>query len=214
MSLMINSGHSGHRGHSLFAFLMSLESDWELCTSDSEVYLHLWLWSSFASVMWSIYLYELPMMPIVNYLWWMWCLFECGTWLWPNLINWLFVAALPSVTLDKEDFCRVPGVKHSAKWTRGKNYVHSMTKMASLPSVCPMTLGKEAKFYGFWNGLCRVPILWHTAKGVTLPSAPSLTHGKKASFAECSEFDTRQMGQICRGPKLWHTTNRQALPSA
>jgi len=41
MSLMTDSGHSGHRGHSLFAFLMSLESDRELCTCDSEVYLYL-----------------------------------------------------------------------------------------------------------------------------------------------------------------------------
>ena len=109
-----------------------------------------------------------------------------------------------------------------------QNSVHPGTKMASLPSVCPMTLGKEAKFYGFWNGLCRVPILWHTAKRShfaecplfdmakrpALPSIHTLTHGKKASFAECSEFDTRQMGQICRGPKVWHTANNQALPSA
>ena len=86
---------------------------------------YLWLRMSYDYYLWIlkftciyvllIYLYELPVMSIVNYLWWMWCLFECGTWLWPNQINWLFVASLPSVTLGKEPFCRVPGVNHSAK---------------------------------------------------------------------------------------------------
>ena len=154
MSLMTDSGH---RGHSLFAFLMSLESDQELCTCDSEVYLHLWLWSSFASVMWSIYLYELPMMPIVNYLWWMWYLFECGTWLWPNQINWLYVVALPSVTLGKRAICQVPWKIHSATRTRGKN-------------MCILGLK--------WL-LCRVSALWHSAKKACLPSVSAWTLGEE-----------------------------------
>ena len=34
--------------------------------------------------------------------------------------------------------------------------VHSGTKMVSLPSVCAVTLGKEANICTFWASLCRV----------------------------------------------------------
>ena len=93
----------------------------------------------------------------------MWCLFECGTWLWPNLINWLFVVALPSITLGKEAFCRVPGLKHSAKCTRGK-------------MLCVLGLK--------WL-LCRVSALWHSARK---PKFYAFWDG----FAECLECDTWQ----------------------
>ena len=166
---------------------------------------YLWLWMNLVILKFiciyvlSIYLYELPVMPIVNYPWWMWCLFECGTWLWPNLINWLYVVALPSVTLGKEAFCRVSGLKHSAKWTRGK-------------ILCILGLK--------WL-LCRVSALWHSAKkpnsmhsGMCLSSAWILTHGKGSSFDECRHFDTQQKKSLCRVPALWHTAKKQGLPSA
>ena len=183
MSLMTQRGRSGTRGLSDFICICGLP----VTTCD-----YLWLWMNLLVILkficinvLSIYLYELPVMRIANYLWWMWCLFECGTWLWPKQINWLFVAALPSVTLDKRTICRVPWKLHSAKRDTWQKSVHSGTKMASLPSVCAVTLGKEANICAFWVSLYRVLGIWHSAKKEGLPSVPEMTLGKEGSFAEC-----------------------------
>ena len=45
-------------------------------------------------------------------------------------------------------------VKTLGKVYTWQNSVHSGTKMASLPSVCAMTLGKEANICTFWASLC------------------------------------------------------------
>ena len=45
---------------------------------------------------------------------------------------------------------------HSAKRDTWQKSVHSGTKMASLPSVCTVTLDKEANICTFWASLCRV----------------------------------------------------------
>ena len=159
--------------------------------------------------------------------------------------NRKYMVTLPSVTLDKEAFCRVPRLKHECyTWQRGillsarvktlgkvdtwQNFVHSRTKMASLSSVCAMTLGKEAKILCIlglkWllcrvfagclvfdtrqrTKVCRVPGIWYTAKDEDLPSAWNLTHGKGRSFAECLNFDTRQRRKVCRVPDIWHSAN-------
>ena len=52
------------------------------------------------------------------------------------------MVALPSITLGKEDM-----------WPKS---VHYETKMASLPSVCAVTLDKEANICTFYASLCRV----------------------------------------------------------
>ena len=186
---------------------------------DSEVYLHLCvvdisIWTACDAYC------ELSVMDVMFI--WMWYVAVTE----PNKL--IICGIFAECNTRERGFLPSASCKPLGKVDTWQNSVHPGTKMASLPSVCPMTLGKEAKFYGFWNGLCRVPILWHTAKRShfaecplfdmakrpALPSIHTLTHGKKASFAECSEFDTRQMGQICRGPKVWHTANNQALPSA
>ena len=178
MSLMTQRCRSGTRGLSDYLWFYLYLHLWITCD-------YLWLWMNLFVILkficiyaLPIYLYELPVMPIVNYLWWMWCLFECGTWLWPNLINWLFVAALPSVTLGKEAFCRVPGLKHSAKCTRGK-------------IMCILGL----KWLLYW-----VSALWHSAKKPKFCAFWDM-------FAECLVFDTRQRTKVCRVPVTWHTTN-------
>ena len=137
---------------------------------------YLWLWMNLLVILkficinvLSIYLYELPVMPIVNYLWWMWCLFECDMWLWPNQINWLYVAALLSVTLGKRTICWVSWIIHSAKWTRGK-------------ILCILGLK--------WL-VCRVSALWHLAKKPNYVDFGTV-------FAECPYFDTRQKESLCR----------------
>ena len=71
--------------------------------------------------------------------------------------------------------------------------VYSGTKMASLPNVCAVTLGKKANICTFWASLCRVSSIWHSAKKTCLPSARNLTLGKEGRFAECQVRDTRQM---------------------
>ena len=94
------------------------------------LYLHLWitcdyswLWMSCDYYLWIMKFICIYVLSIYIYIWiacdvycelsvmfiWMW------SWLSPNQINWLFVASLPSVTLGKEAFCRVPAVNHSAK---------------------------------------------------------------------------------------------------
>ena len=80
--------------------------------------------------------------------------------------------------------------------------MHSGTKMASLPSVCAMTLGKEAKILCILGRVCRVPGIRHSAKDEGLPSAWNLTHGKGRRFAESLEFDTWQRKKLCRVPEL------------
>ena len=84
------------------------------------------------------------------------------------------MAALPSVR-----------VKTLGKVYTWQNSVHSGTKIASLPSVCAMTLGKEAKI------LCHEEV-----------------------FAECLDWDTRQRSKVCRVPGLGHMAKKQSLPSA
>ena len=171
----------------------------------SEFYLHLWLWMNLLVILkficiyvLSIYLYELSVMPIMNYLWWMWCLFECGTWLWPNQINWLYVVALPSVTLGKRDICRVPWKIHSAKRDTWQKSMHSGTKMASLSSVCAMTLSKEANICTLWASVCRVSIIWHSTNKAGLLSVRYLTLDKEGGLSSVPEFDTRQRRQLCQ----------------
>ena len=61
-----------------------------------------------------------------------------------------------------ECYTRQKGYLTSAmKNTLGKadmwqKYVYSGAKMTSLPSVCAVTLGKEAKICTLWASLCRV----------------------------------------------------------
>ena len=50
-------------------------------------------------------------------------------------------------------------VKTLGKVDMWQNYVHSGTKIASLPSVCAMTLGKEVKILCILGCICRVPEL-------------------------------------------------------
>ena len=69
--------------------------------------------------------------------------------------------------IGKEAFYRVPGLKHSTKCTRGKILCILGLKWLCLPSVCAMTLGKEAKI------LCHEEVF---AEGWTG------THGKKQSL--------------------------------
>ena len=152
-------------------------------------------------------------MPIVNYLWWMWCLFECGTWLWPKQINWLFVAALPSVTLGKRAICRVPWKIHSAKRDKWQKSVNSGTKMPSLSSVCAVTLDKEANICTFWASLCRVSSIWHSTKMTSLPSVRDLTLSKDSRLVECPGFDTWQIRHVCRVSDIGHSAKNSGLPS-
>ena len=83
-------------------------------------------------------------------------------------------------------------VKTLGKVDTWQNSVHSGTKMPSLPSVCAMTLGKEAKILCILGRVCRVPGMRHSTKDEGLPSACNLTNGKGRCFAECLNFDTRQ----------------------
>ena len=48
-------------------------------------------------------------------------------------------------------------VKTLGKVYTWQNSVHFGTKMASLPNVCAMTLGKEAKILCILGRVCRVP---------------------------------------------------------
>ena len=79
--------------------------------------------------------------------------------------------------------------------------------MASLPSVCAVTLGKEANICTFWASLCRVSSIWHSTKMEGLPSARDLTLGKEGMFAECQILDTRQRIQVCRVSGPGHSAN-------
>ena len=72
-----------------------------------------------------------------------------------------------------------------------QNSVHSGTKMPSLPSVCAMTLGKEAKI------LCILGLKWLLCR----------------VFAECLVFNTRQRTKVCRVPGILHTAKEEALTS-
>ena len=55
-------------------------------------------------------------------------------------------------------------VKTLGKVYTWQNVVRSGIKMASLPSVCAMTFGKEAKILCILGRVCRVPRMWHMAK--------------------------------------------------
>ena len=70
--------------------------------------------------------------------------------------------------------------------------MHSGTKMASLSSVCAVTLGKEANICTFWSNLCRVSSIWHSTKKAGLLSVRDLTLGKEGRFAECQVQETQQ----------------------
>ena len=74
---------------------------------------------------------------------------------------------------------------HLTKRDTWQKSVLSRTKMASLPSVCAMTLSKEAKI------LCHEEV-----------------------FAECLDWDTRQRSKVWRVPGLGHMAKKQSLPSA
>jgi len=78
-------------------------------------------------------------------------------------------------------------------------YFDTRQKGATLPSVPSLTWQK--------GQLCRVFILWHTAKRQALPSVQSLTHDKWDRFAEGPKFDTRQTTKLCRVPNIWHSAN-------
>ena len=144
---------------------------------DSEVYLHLCVVHISIWIACDVYC-ELSVMDVMFI--WMWYVAVTE----PNKL--IICGIFAECYTRQRAFLPSARCKPLGKVDTWQNSVHSGTKMTSLPSVCPMTLGKEVKFCGFWNGLCRVPILWHTAKGVTMPSVPSLTHGKKVSFAEFS----------------------------
>ena len=105
-------------------------------------------------------------------------------------------------------------VKTLGKVYTWQNSVHSGTKIASLPSVCAMTLGKEAKILCILGRVCRVPAIRHSAKDEGLLSFWNLTHGKGRIFAECLNIDTRQRRNLCRVSGIWHTTKEEFLPSA
>ena len=62
-------------------------------------------------------------------------------------------------------------VKTLGKVDTWQNSVHSRSKMASLLSVCDMTLGKEAKILCILGHVCRVPGIQHSAKEEGLSSA-------------------------------------------
>ena len=79
-------------------------------------------------------------------------------------------------------------VKTLGKVYTWQNSVHSGTKIASLPSVCAMTLGKETKILCILGHVCRVPGIRHSAKDEGLPSAWNVTHDKG--------------GSVCRVPGL------------
>ena len=96
-------------------------------------------------------------------------------------------------------------VKIFGKVYMWQNSVHSGTKMASLPSVCAMTLGKDAKILCILGRVCGVPSIRHSAKDEGLPSASNVTHGKGGSFAECLECDTRQRRKCL--PSAWKLTH-------
>ena len=143
---------------------------------------YLWFWSLFAFIC-CRYIY-------MNCLWcllWTMC-DACNVYLsgvrytWPNNKNREYMVALPSVTLGKEAFCRVPGLKHLAKCTRGKN-------------LCILGLK--------WL-LCWMSALWHSTKKLTFVRS-------RPVFAECPVFDTRQRWQVCRVPEIWHSVNQPGL---
>ena len=52
-----------------------------------------------------------------------------------------------------------------------QNSMHFGTKMAFLPSVCAMTLDKEAKILCILGCVCRVSGIQHSTKDEGLPSA-------------------------------------------
>jgi hypothetical protein len=122
-----------------------------------------------------------------------------------------FLVTLPSVTLDKEFLYRVQWPKHSAK------KAHLETDKASLSSVVPLLLGKEASFVD-----C---LLVHSAKELTKGSAGDpfaewyLIHSTKelanepmgASLTSVSTVDTRQRVRFCR-VLPWHLT-KSSSPS-
>ena len=70
--------------------------------------------------------------------------------------------------------------------------LHSGTKMASLPSVCARTLGKEAKILCILGRVCRVPSIRHSAKDEGLLSASNVTHDKVVRVCRVLDCDTWQ----------------------
>ena len=136
----------------------------------------------------------------------LWCLLwtmcdACNVYLsgvcytWPNNKNMEYMVALPSVTLVKEAFCRVPGLKHSAKWTRSKIlcilglkwllYQVSVLKKPTFIRSGPVFA--ECLVFDTqqrWQ-VCRVPGIWHSAKMAGLSSVKSRTTTGGEFFVEC-----------------------------
>ena len=77
--------------------------------------------------------------------------------------------------------------------------MHSGAKIASLPSVCAMTLGKEGMFV---ECQCLDTRQRDQKLGLECPV-----------FAECPGFDTRQTWFICRVSGPGHSANMHYLPS-
>ena len=90
-------------------------------------------------------------------------------------------------------------VKTLGKVYTWQNSVHSGTKIASLPSVCAMTLGKEGMFV---ECQCLDTRQRDQKLGLEWPV-----------FAECPGCDTRQTWIICRVSRPGHSANMHYLPS-
>ena len=142
-------------------------------TSDSEVYLHL---------------------CVVNISIWTACDAYCKLCVMHVMFIWVgYVIRDRTIKIEiygrfAECYTRQRGILSSARvktlskentWPKS---VHSGTKMASMPSVCAVTLRKEANICTFWSSLYRVSSIWHSTKMTGLPSARDLTLGKPARF--------------------------------
>ena len=177
----------------------------------------------------------------------LWCLLwtmcdACNVYLsgvrytWTNHKNRKYMVTLPSVTLSKEAFCRVSGLKHSAKCTSGKLLCILGLKWHLCRVSALWHSAKKPKFYVFWDvfveclvfdtrqrtKVCRVPEMWHSAKEGVFAKClnydirqrgkvfwvPRIWHtAKEGVFAECLDCDTRQRSKVCRVPRIWHSVN-------
>ena len=152
-------------------------------TCDSEVYLHLCvadisIWTACDAYC------ELSVMDVMFI--WMWYVAVTE----PNKL--IICGSFAECNTRQRGLLLSARVKTLGKVYTWQNSVHSGTKMASLPSVCAMTLGKQAKI------LCILGLKWLLCR----------------VFAKCVVFDTRQRMKVCWVPGIWHTAKDEGLPRA